>query len=244
MAARVVLSGCVLFLCSGLASLGADETPLDRLELDKRLARIVHDASLRGANLWEDKNFEGTYRLYEGTLRAVEPLLDHHPKLAEMAVQQLDEAEKMDHIRGAVALRKALDAIQKETAKALTPKTTWDRLRGEAGVRAIVKDFLLAVATDPKMNATRGGTITFDAKKLSDLEQYLVEWISQQMEGPLKYTGPDVRKAFAGLNVSGEEFDAAVGHLEAVLKKYQIPAEESKKLLTAVNRQKTAIVKP
>ena len=244
MATRALLSGCVLILCSGLATLRADETPLSRVELDKRIAKIVYDASFRGANLWEDKNFEGTFRLYEGTLRAVQPLLDHHPKLAEMAAQQLDEAEKLDHLRGAVALRKALDAIQKETAKALTPKTAWDRLGGEDGVHAIAKDFLLAIISDPKMNATRGGSIKFDAKKLSALEQNLVEWMSQQMEGPLKYTGPDLRKAFVGLNVTGEEYEAAVGHLTEILKKYQVPAEESKKLLTAVSRQKSLIVKP
>lgn len=244
MAARALLGGCLFFFCSGLASLRADESPLSRVELDKRIARIVYDASFRGAELWENKNFEGTYRLYEGTLRAVQPLLDHHPKLAEMAEQQLEEADKLDVLRGSVTLRKALDAIQAETAKALKPKTAWDRLGGEDGVRAIARDFLIAALADPKMNITRGGTIKFDAKKMRALEQNLVEWISQQMEGPLKYTGPDPRKAFIGLNVTEEEFNAAAGHFAEVLKEYQVPGEESKKLLAAFERQKSTIVRP
>ena len=49
MAARALLGGCLFFLCSGLASLRADESPLSRVELDKRIARIVYDASFVAA---------------------------------------------------------------------------------------------------------------------------------------------------------------------------------------------------
>jgi hemoglobin len=245
MIARALIAS--LFLAgAGFLSVQADDAPIDRVELDKRLARIANESIILGVTLYEEKNYEGCSRLYEGTLVALEPLLDHHPKLAEMVGERLEKSRdpKMTSWEAAQELRKALEAVQAETAKALKPKTAWDRLRGETGVRAMVKDFLIAAIADPKVNASRGGTLKLDAKTVAKLEQHLVEWISSQMEGPLKYTGPEIRKGFAGLDVTEAEFDAAVAQLEATLKHYNVSTEDAKKLITAINRQKTQIVKP
>ena len=58
--------------------------PLERFELDKRAARVAYETAKLGSELWAAGNFEGCFRLYQGSLLALQPMLDHRPKLAAM----------------------------------------------------------------------------------------------------------------------------------------------------------------
>jgi truncated hemoglobin YjbI len=213
---------------------------LDPAEIDKRVARIVYDAAAVGTDLWNLKNYEGTFRLYQGTVAAVVPFLDHHPKLAELGLNSLRKSANMAATDGAFVLREAMDAIQKETAAALT-KSLWDRLGGEKAVRAVVKDFVADAAQKDGV-LTRGGTVKPEGKDLERLEQALVEAISEQTGGPLKPTGMGLARALAGTKLTEGAFVRLQFALGRAMVKNKVPDAESKELVETLIKLKPNIV--
>ncbi|MDB5312748.1 MAG: group 1 hemoglobin [Gemmataceae bacterium] len=218
-------------------------TPLDRTELDKRTAQVAYGAALLGSKLWEAANYEGCFRLYQGTLMALLPVLDHRPELAALVRDRLDKVATLDPVKGAFALREALDAVQKETAQSLVPKKTlWERLGGEKAVRAVVHDFAVAAAADPKVNLARDGKYKLDAKGAERLEQLLVEWISKETGGPLKYTGRDMKTAHAGMKITEAEFRALLSHAVDALKKHKVPLDLMVEVVEILGKTKLQVV--
>lgn len=239
-----------LVLASGITR-AADPAPLDRAELDKRAAKAAHDAAKLGSDLWTAGEIEGCFRLYQGALMTLTPMLDHRPKLAEFAKAKLDAAKDQRAERGAFTLREGLDAIQKECsggeavgAKPQVKKSLWVRLGGERTVKLVIHDLIDAVLKDPKVNFTRDGTYKIEGKARTELEERLVELVSEVGKGPLEYTGRDVKKLHASMKITGDEFDAMVGHLVASLKKNEVDKDASAELVKLVNSIKSYIVAP
>lgn len=235
-----------LFVTAAGAAL-AQPGPLDRAEQDRRLARVVHDAATLGSDLYNRGSKAECYRLFQGTLLAVEPMLDHRPKLAMYVKEQLDKAAKLPPDYAAYELRKALDAVQEQTVTAFGPEkgtTTpkdgsptdksaalWDRLGGEKTVRAAVKDFVTSASADTKLNLTRGGKYKLDAASTARLEQWLVEAISQGTGGPLKSSGKELA-AFAGdLNLTAGEVNGLALHFLLALEKNKVGEVERREFL-------------
>jgi hypothetical protein len=215
---------------------------LDRVELDKRIAHVMYDAAVIGTILWEAKNYEGTFRLYQGTVAAVQPMLDHHPKLASQALDALHRSKDMRATDGAFVLRDVIDAIQKETAVALTPPPLWERIGGEKVVRAVVKDLLASVLKSKRVNLTRG-TFKPEEKELEKLEQALVEALSAQTGGPLKPTaGMGLKEVLAGSKLTDGDFVWLQIDLTAALDKNKVPDAEGKDLSNALRKLKPEIV--
>jgi hemoglobin len=217
----------------------ADDKPLDRAELDKRAAKVAYDAAAAGTRMFNGGDREGCFRLYQGTLMALVPMLDHKPALANMVKDKLDKSRTMHPTDGAFALREALDAVMGQSKPT---KPLWERLGGEKAVRAVVHDFVMAAAPDPKVNFFRNGKFKLDAKGVERLEQTLVELVSATTGGPLKYTGRDMKTVHAGMKITEDEFNALAGHLVAVLKKYNVPQAEIDELVGIVASTKKDIV--
>lgn len=231
-------------------------TPLDRADLDRRAAVAVYEATLLGTQIYNKGNHEGCYRLYQGTLMALQPMLEHRPQLAARVKESLERAATMrTPVEASFTLREALDAIQTETTggKAVPVKPVvsrpdarkeplWERLGGEKAVRAVVHDFVITAATDPKVNFTRGGRYPIDARGMDRLEQRLVEFISAAAGGPLTYTGKSMAEAHHGMGITDAEFAAAAEDLARSLRKFEIPKSASEELLTIVGGTKKSIV--
>jgi hemoglobin len=238
----------VLILAIGTAT-RADDTPLDRAELDRRVVFAVYDAAVKGTELWnKSQNYEGCFRLYQGTLAAVIPLLDHRPKLAAAAKAKLDKAASMTAVEGAFLLREALDDIQYDIAPGPKPKiepkkiTLWDRLGGEKGVNKIVEDLFNQAIEKPEVNLLRDKKVKLDAKGVAHLKQQLVDFISAATGGPFPYKGKDLKSAHAGMKITEKEFDALVKVFAEVLEKNKVAKADSDALLKAVNATKKEIV--
>lgn len=208
---------------------------------DKQARQIAYDVVLRGTQLFNtEKNANGCYHLYEGALMSLKPLLAHRPAVAKLIQDKLDAAKgQIGYEAKAFTLREALDEVLKDGA---SQKPLWERLGGEPAVRAVVKDFVTAAAPDPKVNFFRDGKFKLDAEGVKQLEQYLVEMVSQTTGGPLKYTGRSMKKAHEGMKITDAEFDALAGHLVAVLKKYNVPKAETDELLAIVASTRKDIV--
>lgn len=241
MRARAAAVGFVFALATVAA---ADDGPVTRVELDKRIARVAHDGALLGSQLYNKGNHEGCLRLYQGTLLALHPLLDHHPKLAEFVKNRLAAAAALDAVKGSYALREGLDAVLAETVPALAgpKKALWDRLGGEKAVRAVVKDFLAAAAADPKVNLTRDGKFKLDDAGKAKLEQQLVEVVSVGTGGALKYSGKDIAADFAGRYFTNDEFITMGRHLMLSLVKQNIPERERVELIELIGSKRDLIV--
>ncbi len=222
----------------GFAAPAAD--PLSRTDLDKRMSKLVFETVTSGVELYNAGNYEGCYRLYQGTLSAIVPLLDHKPKLAESVASQLAKAKKETATDGAFTLRTALDEIQNDIRG--IKKALWDRLGGQPAVEAVVHDFVGAAATNKKVNFFRDGKFKLDAAGVTRLEKLLVELISANSGGPLKYTGRDMKSSHAGMQITEEEFNALAGDLIDTLKKYKVPQTEIDELVAIVASTKKDVV--
>jgi hemoglobin len=247
MRARILLALAVLVAAVGLCR--ADDKPVDRTELDKRIVATVYEVALRGTKMFnDDKNYEGCYRLYEGALMALVPVLDHRQKLQATVKMRLDRATKMKASDAAFELRTALDEIQNEIAPPKDKKpdekklTIWDRLGGDKGVRKIVDDIVATAAEDKKVNFFRDGKVKLDAKGVDHFKQMLVELISANSGGPLKYTGKTMKDAHKGMMITDAEFDALVDVIVGVLKKHKVSAEDTAALGKVVESTRKDIV--
>src|SRR5262249_55337999 len=121
-------------------------------------------------------------------------------------------------------------------------KPLWDRLGGEEGVRAVVREFLATAGKDPKVNVDRNGNYPLTKERAERVEKLLIEQISSVTGGPLKYTGRDMKNAHAGMKITEDEFAAAAGHLVAALKKLNVPQAEADELLAITATTKNDIV--
>lgn len=242
MRVRLLLAAFVLAGAGALVR--ADDKPLDRTELDKRIVNAVYESALMGTDVFNKGGHAECYRLYQGTLLAVAPMLDHRAKLQTMVKMRLERATKMAKPSDAAfELRTALDEIQNEIAPSKdAKKTMWDRLGGETGVRKVVDDFVFVAAEDKKVNFFRDGKVKLDGKGVQHLKQMLVELISANTGGPLKYTGKDMKEAHKGMMITDAEFDALRDILVATLKKHKVSDEDIAALGKVVESTRKDIV--
>jgi hemoglobin len=235
MHARIAV-GLVLVLAS---SAGAQDKPLERADLDKRAALAAYRAALAGTEIYNSGDHSGCARLYQGTLEALLPMLDHRPKLTAAITEKLTAAKGLRAPQAATVLREALDEIMGQSR---STTTLWERLGGEKVVRVLVKEAGTAAASDPKLNFTRDGQYKLDEKGVERMEQLLVEYVSAQGGGPLRYTGRDLTTVHKGMKITDAEFDVLMDQLRATLKKHKINEREAGELAAIVEKTRKEIV--
>jgi Bacterial-like globin len=69
-----------------------------------------------------------------------------------------------------------------------------------------------------------------------------VQLISALAGGPLKYEGRAMKSAHQGMAINDEQVDALAGDLIVVLKKYNVPKEETDELLSVIASTRKDIV--
>jgi hypothetical protein len=105
------IAACLLVL-SLVPAAYADDAPISRREIDSRIDEAVYRTIVTGLPLYNERDFKSCYRLYQGTLLGVDPLLAHHPELRQTIEKGLKEAENAaSEAQKAVELRKTLDAV-------------------------------------------------------------------------------------------------------------------------------------
>jgi hemoglobin len=229
-----------LILLSGATQAQDKPAALSRADLDKRVADLIFETVKTGVDQFNAGNAERCLGTYQGSLTVLQGLLDHRPATVANIKNALMTAKNQKAADAAFTLRKALDDAQNDVQG--IKKALWDRLGGEAAVRAVVKDFVLAAAPDPKVNFFRDGTKKLDDAGVARLQQLLVEMISSATGGPLKYTGRSMKDSHKGMKITEAEFGALAGHLVATLKKYNVPKAEMDELVTIVASTKGDIV--
>src|SRR5262245_49228159 len=79
-------------------------------DADKKLSAILKDVINRGADIYNlQRDYAGCYRLFQGALLTVRPMLDQHPDLQKTIDASLQNAEAIPIAwQRAFALREAL----------------------------------------------------------------------------------------------------------------------------------------
>ena len=216
-------------------------------DVDGRLKMAAAQVIREGVVLFnEQRDSLGCYRLYQGALLGLEPMLADRAELQSAVAIGLERAAGLaasDSARAAFELRGLLDRIFEESAGASpSSQPLWDRLGGEPAVRAVVHDFVALAAGDEEVNFFRDGQYALDAAGVEHLEQLLVEFISSATGGPLDYTGRAMEPVHEGMNISEAEFKAIAADLVAVLRKYEVPDTEIDELIAIVGTTRDAIV--
>ena len=101
-------------------------------------------------------------------------------------------------------------------------ESLFDRIGGDAAVDASVDLFYSKVMADPSINHFFGGTDIAAQKRMQR------SFLALAFGGPNRYTGRGMRAAHAdavAAGLSGEHFDAVMGHLGATLNELKVPAE-------------------
>lgn len=103
-------------LTLGAQSTAADDPKLPETKVyDKLVIDALREVHNKGADLYNtQKDFAGAYRMYQGALVAVRPLLAHRPDAQKLIADGLDAAEKeTDAARKAFLLHEAIEGVRK-----------------------------------------------------------------------------------------------------------------------------------
>lgn len=252
----------------------SDEPPasISRRELDSRIDEAAYRAVVAGLPLYDQRDFAGCYRLFQGTLISVDSMLEDRPEIRKVIEKGLKDAEgaKSD-AQKAIELRRTLDVVlagirgavplttsapapapapEPRPAPAPAPapapiqaaRPLWDRLGGEPVVRSLVRDLVAQSAKDRSVDLTRGGKVKLDAPARTRLESHLVEWISAQGGGPIKYKGRDLRSAHAGMGIGDDQLDAMLADLGESLKQNGVAPRDGDELLALFRKARKEIV--
>ncbi|WP_435007156.1 group I truncated hemoglobin [Tundrisphaera lichenicola] len=232
------------FVVTFLASTGvAQESTIASRELDAQIEKSIVQTINVGVPLYNGGDAAGCYRVYQGSLISLGPMLGYRPDLQAAIQKGLAASDTMrTYEQRAVALRSTLDGVRAGMAPRVAPSSLWSRLGGEPAVRAVVHDFVIRAATDPKVDFTRGGKYPLDADGVKHIEQLLVEQISSVSGGPLRYTGREMKPAHAGMAITEAQFDAIAGDLVAVLNSFKVAQREIDELVGIIATTKDAIV--
>lgn len=113
----------------------------------------------------------------------------------------------------------------------------YERLGGETGIKAVVKDFVeQRVAKDDRINKF------FLNADIPGLETKLYEQICAASGGGCTYTGKDMKTAHAGMGVKEADFNALVEDLVKALDNAHVADADKQALLSVLGPMKSDIV--
>ena len=115
-------------------------------------------------------------------------------------------------------------------------KSLYERLGGEAALKAVVDDVVARAAADTRINAK------FAKTDIPRLKFHLVKQLCAVTGGPCKEIGRSPEKIHDHMQITAGEFDAFVEDLVATLDKLNVPAQEKNELLGILGPLKPKIV--
>lgn len=111
-------------------------------------------------------------------------------------------------------------------------ETLFARLGGTQGISRLVDDIVAAHMENPTIKA-RFTPYTDQPERMELIKQHTVQFFSAGSGGPADYQGKSMPDAHRGMNISEEEYLAAVDDIMAVLEAHAVD-EQSKKDVLAI----------
>jgi hemoglobin len=118
-------------------------------------------------------------------------------------------------------------------------ETLYSRLGGYDAIAAVSEALLQQLQTDPQLGRFwkhRGKDGMRREKRL------LIDFLCASAGDPLYYTGRDMKLSHEGMGISESDWQAFIGHLDATLDQFRVPAEEWSQVLAFIAGTKADIV--
>ena len=115
--------------------------------------------------------------------------------------------------------------------------TLFERIGGEAKLRAAAHEFVLVILADDRIN------FTFAETDLKKFEQLIYEQLCNLTNGGCKYTGRDMYTAHAKLNINNAEFNALAEDLYEAFDREHVPYRLQNKVVALLAPMQRDVVK-
>ena len=121
----------------------------------------------------------------------------------------------------------------------MSPDTLYHRLGGYDAIVSVVDDLLARLKADAQLGQFwqhRGEDGVLRERQL------LINFLCSSAGGPLMYVGREMKIAHKGMGISESDWQSFIGHVEATLAQFEVPASERSAVLGFVNGLKSEIV--
>lgn len=112
----------------------------------------------------------------------------------------------------------------------------YKKLGGRPAITAVVNDFYDRMLADEELNYIFRG---FD---LQQLRSHQALFISYALGGPEKFKGKTLRDSHTGLNISNEQYEKTIHHLNEALREAGVPLEDRTKVEAFIRSVKPHII--
>jgi hemoglobin len=118
-------------------------------------------------------------------------------------------------------------------------KTLYERLGGYDAIAAVAADLLGRLRQDPQLGRFWANRSTYGIQRELQL---LIEFLCSNAGGPVFYTGREVPELHRGMLISESDWSVFLGHVNATLKKFNVPAAEEREVVAFLQSFKKDIV--
>ena len=115
--------------------------------------------------------------------------------------------------------------------------TLYEKIGGEAKVRAIAEEFTAAILADDRIN------FTFAESDVKKFTQLFFEQLCNITGGPCKYSGRDMHEAHAKLAINNAQFNAIAEDLYIAFEKVHVPYYLQNRVMVMLAPMQKDIVK-
>jgi hemoglobin len=116
--------------------------------------------------------------------------------------------------------------------------TLFERIGGEAKLRATADEFTNIILEDDRIN------FTFADSDMSKFKKLIFEQLCEITQGPCKYTGRDMYEAHKKLNLNNAQFNALAEDLYIALDRVHVPYRVQNRLMALLAPMQRDVVKP
>jgi hemoglobin len=116
--------------------------------------------------------------------------------------------------------------------------TLYERIGGEAKLRAIAEEFTNIILADDRIN------FTFADADVNKFKKLIFEQLCELSQGPCKYTGRDMHEAHVKLNINNAQFNALAEDLYLAFDRVHVPYRVQNKVMALLAPMQRDVVKP
>jgi len=124
-------------------------------------------------------------------------------------------------------------------------KSLYARMGGESVLNRVIDDTIERARVDTTIDWSREGAPQGwkpTPENFEDFKRGLSRYVSEEIGGPQKYEGPDMRQAHKGMRITNEEFDAFMNHLRAALANNNVSEKDQRDLTRVFEKTRKQIV--
>lgn len=131
-----------------------------------------------------------------------------------------------------------LPVLLVSTVAAQAGPTLYERMGGEAKLKAVADEFTNTVLADDRIN------FTFAETDLNKFRRLIFEQLCELTQGPCKYTGRTMKESHKKLDINNAMFNALAEDMYIALDRVHVPYRLQNRLMAMLAPMQKDIVKP